>query len=824
MADVSPSHDLSIRPVLFLGFLVASAPTALLFALRGGATSLWYGPAANAVLCFSNAVLAAVIATWLGQESKLSRHPALAVLTGGYVGLSVIFIAASFIHFPVHMAVIRIVSMVWTMTFGSAAVVFVTVKKMRQHGRVIFGEHPLLFHSFTLLLFAWICLGGYWLDGVFHSDAHATTIRRAVLLAAVITTPIFLAFTFRIYLRRRNSVILFFSLSLYLYTLAVLGQIAGPEWSLPWWFSQGMSLVSAFTTTYGILEASRLRDRMALIDTLAESARNLQKSHEDLAWSETRHRSLVNNAPCGIFRLGSSKRFEAVNPALLEILGYATGTSLDELPACSDLFRDSDGFQIAMQELKETGRLQDEVFWERRGGTTIKVRLQCRQVDSESLGAPSYEGIVEDLSAQSSLEEQLRQSQKMEAIGRLAGGIAHDFNNLLTIINGYSGMLIDTLSTNDPRRDDAERIKNAAQRAAALTRQLLAFSRKQVLTPTMLNLNTVISDFSKMLPRVLGEDIDMAFIPGKRLASAYADRGQVEQVLMNLIVNARDAMPEGGKITVETKNEKLDEKYIRHRRDVIPGEYVMLAVTDTGCGMDAGTQARIFEPFFTTKGENKGSGLGLATAYGIVKQSGGHITVYSEPGQGTTFKVFFPATSSERKAEKELLVSARASRGGIILVVEDEDDLRRLIVRALCRLDYQVLEACTGEEAVEIVQKNNSTVHLLITDIVLPGIGGARVAQVVAALVPNMKVLFMSGYTDNAMFHQKLLNAGSAFIQKPFTLDALEEKVAKILEARETVLGAKDPGEESMTADASSHDDTDTTLPDKREPAPSFTK
>ncbi len=477
-----------------------------------------------------------------------------------------------------------------------------------------------------------------------------------------------------------------------------------------------------------------------------------------------------------------------------------------------------------MQELKETGRLQDEVFWERRGGTTIKVRLQCRQVDSESLGAPSYEGIVEDLSAQSSLEEQLRQSQKMEAIGRLAGGIAHDFNNLLTIINGYSGMLIDTLSTNDPRRDDAERIKNAAQRAAALTRQLLAFSRKQVLTPTMLNLNTVISDFSKMLPRVLGEDIDMAFIPGKRLASAYADRGQVEQVLMNLIVNARDAMPEGGKITVETKNEKLDEKYIRHRRDVIPGEYVMLAVTDTGCGMDAGTQARIFEPFFTTKGENKGSGLGLATAYGIVKQSGGHITVYSEPGQGTTFKVFFPATSSERKAEKELLVSARASRGGIILVVEDEDDLRRLIVRALCRLDYQVLEACTGEEAVEIVQKNNSTVHLLITDIVLPGIGGARVAQVVAALVPNMKVLFMSGYTDNAMFHQKLLNAGSAFIQKPFTLDALEEKVAKILEARETVLGAKDPGEESMTADASSHDDTDTTLPDKREPAPSFTK
>ncbi len=791
---------------------------------------MWYGPAANAVLCFSIAVLGIVIATWLGRESKLSRHPALAVLTGGYIGMAAIFIAASFIHYPVHMAMIRIVSMAWIMIFGAAAVIFVTVKEMRRQGRLLFAAHPILFHSFTLMLFAGLCLGGYWLDGVFHSDAYAAAIRRAVLLAAVITTPVFLAFTYRIYLRRRNSVILFFCLSLYLYTLAILGEIAGPEWSLPWWFSQGMSLVSAFTMTYGILEANRLRDRMALMNTLAESSLKLQKSNEDLAWSEARHRSLVNNAPCGIFRLGSSKRFEAVNPALLEILGYAAGTSLDDLPACSDLFHDSDGFQMAMQELEETGRLQDEVFWERKGGTTIKVRLQCRQVDGENPGAHSYEGIVEDLSAQSSLEEQLRQSQKMEAIGRLAGGIAHDFNNLLTIINGYSGMLIDTLSTNDPRRDDAERIKNAAQRAASLTRQLLAFSRKQVLTPTTLNLNTVISDFSKMLPRVLGEDIDLAFIPGKRLASAYADRGQVEQVLMNLIVNARDAMPEGGKITVETRNEKLDEKYIRHRRDVIPGEYVMLAVTDSGCGMDAATQARIFEPFFTTK-EGKGSGLGLATAYGIVKQSGGHIAVYSEPGKGTAFKVFFPATSPARKTEKELISSARASRGEIILVVEDEDDLRRMIVRALCRLDYQVLEACTGEEAVEIVQKNNSTIHLLITDIVLPGIGGTRVAHVIAALVPNLKVLFMSGYTDNAMFHQKLLDAGSAFIQKPFTLDALEEKVARILGSLEKEPGEKELREKEHTGkgvaqpdELSSRVDAATQQHAKRERAPSFTK
>ncbi len=729
--------------------------------------------------------------------------------------MAAIYIAASFIYHPVHMSVIRIMSMVWTMTFGASAVVFVTVKQMRHRGREVLKAQPLVFHSITLLMFAWLCLGGYQLDSIFHSAAHAAAIRRIVFLAAIITIPVLLAFTFRVYFRKRNSVILFFSLSLYLYTLAILGETAGPEWSLPWWFSQGMSLVSAFTTTYGILEASRLRDRLTLIHTLAESSRKLQQSNDDLASSETRYRSLVNNAPCGIFRLGSSKRFEAVNPALLEILGYGPNTPLDQLPACPDFFRDSDEYQIAMQELEETGWLRGEVFWERKGGTTIKVRLQCRRVDGESSGAPSYEGIIEDLSAQSSLEEQLRQSQKMEAIGRLAGGIAHDFNNLLTIINGYSGMLIDTLSANDPRKDDAERIKNAAQRAAALTRQLLAFSRKQVLTPTTLNLNTVISDFSKMLPRVLGEDIDLAFIPGKRLASAYADHGQVEQVLMNLIVNARDAMPEGGKITIETTNEKLDEQYIRHRRDVIPGEYVMLAVTDTGCGMDAATQARIFEPFFTTK-EGKGSGLGLATAYGIVKQSGGHIVVYSEPGKGTSFKVFFPATSPARKAEIEQAPSARASRGEIILVVEDEDDLRRMIVRALRLLDYQILEACTGEEAVDIIQKKNSAIDLLITDIVLPGIGGARVAQVVSSLVPKVKVLFMSGYTDNAMFHQKLLEAGSAFIQKPFTLDALEEKVAKILGPAEMA--------SATTTGSSARDDADTEPRDQREPAPPLTK
>ncbi len=345
-------------------------------------------------------------------------------------------------------------------------------------------------------------------------------------------------------------------------------------------------------------------------------------------------------------------------------------------------------------------------------------------------------------------------------------------------------MLIDTFSTNDPRRGDAERVKSAAERAASLTRQLLAFSRKQVLTPATLDLNRVVSDLTKILPRLIGEDVDLAFVPGRPLASVYADRGQVEQVLMNLVVNARDAMPSGGKITLETGNKKLSEKYSRSRRGVIPGEYVMLAVTDTGCGMDAAIQARIFEPFFTTKEEGKGTGLGLATVYGIVKQSGGHISVYSEPGQGTTFQIYFPATSIPQMQEHQMAWPTHGARGEAILVVEDEADLREMIVQALLRRGYHVLEAGSGEEALAVVQNDKSSVQLLVTDIVMPGMRGTEAAEKISALVPNMKVLYMSGYTDNAMFHQKMLDTGNLFIQKPFTADTLEEKVRTALKTR----------------------------------------
>ena len=591
-----------------------------------------------------------------------------------------------------------------------------------------------------------------------------------------------LAFSMRLYLRKRNTVILFFNLGLYLYTLSILGETGAPAWSLLWWFSQGLSLISVFSIAYGILEATRMRDRVELITTLEARSDELQRSHEDLAHSEVRYRSLVNNAPYGIFRLNDSEKFDAVNPALLDLLGYESDQPLMQLDSCAELFKERAEYDAIMAELRRSGHIEEEALLKTKDGASRKVRLKCRKIMGESSGNESYEGIVEDLSTQSSLEEQLRQSQKMEAVGRLAGGIAHDFNNLLTVISGYTGMLIDTLSTS---------VKHASDRAASLTRQLLAFSRKQVLTPTTLNLNTVVSELSKMLPRLIGEDVDMAFMPGQQLSYIYADRGQVEQVVMNLIVNARDAMPDGGKITVETKNEKLDEKYTRHRRGMIPGEYVMLAVTDTGCGMDSAVQARIFEPFFTTKEEGKGTGLGLATVYGIVKQSGGHISVYSEPDQGTTFKVYFPATAIFKASPQEVASSRAAAHGETILVVEDETDLRNMIVRALQRRDYHVLEAANGEEALELVRQNNNDVQLLITDIVMPGMRGTEAAQRIAAAVPGLKVLYMSGYTDNAMFHQKLFDTGTIFIQKPFSLNALEEKVRQTLETKARAAAAK---------------------------------
>jgi PAS domain S-box-containing protein len=379
-------------------------------------------------------------------------------------------------------------------------------------------------------------------------------------------------------------------------------------------------------------------------------------------------------------------------------------------------------------------------------------------------------------------EEQLRQSQKIEAVGRLAGGVAHDFNNLLTAITGYSEMLLAEMPEGDPLREDVEEIQKAAERAAALTRQLLAFSRRQILQPQVLDLNIVVAGMDKMLRRIIGEDIDFETCPGESLWNVRVDPGQIEQVIVNLAVNSRDAMPQGGKVTIETANVALDDEYTYGHRSVAPGPYVMLAVSDTGHGMDEETRSRIFEPFFTTKGNSEGTGLGLSTVYGIVKQSGGHVWVYSEPGQGTTMKVYFPRVMDAAVAQETRIPVKTVGGSETVLVVEDDSPIRKLVREILERNGYEVLAACDGEDAIRVCGAHEGTIHLLLTDVVMPRMSGAELSRRLSELGREMKTLFMSGYTDNAIVHHGVLDPGKPLLQKPFTPTALLRKVREVLE------------------------------------------
>ena len=386
-------------------------------------------------------------------------------------------------------------------------------------------------------------------------------------------------------------------------------------------------------------------------------------------------------------------------------------------------------------------------------------------------------------------EDHLRQSQKMEAVGRLAGGVAHDFNNLMTVVMGRTELLLNRLDEADPLRRNAEEIKRTAERAVSLTQQLLAFSRKQVLTPKVLNLNSVVANMDRMLRRLIGEDIDLVTVLGPALDRIKADPSQLEQVIMNLAINARDAMPSGGKLTIETANAYLDQPYARNHPSVLPGNYVMLAVSDNGTGMDTETQARIFEPFFTTKEQGKGTGLGLATVYGIVKQSGGYIWVYSEPGWGTTFKIYLPRVSDTVEVSEPAPVPVRAYGSETILLVEDEAGVRELTREILQMNGYTVLEAAHGPEALEVCHQYPGTIDLMVTDVVMPQMSGAELSQQATALRPAMKVVFISGYADRAIVRHGILEADTLYLQKPFTPDALARKVREALDGRETVAG-----------------------------------
>jgi PAS domain S-box-containing protein len=389
-----------------------------------------------------------------------------------------------------------------------------------------------------------------------------------------------------------------------------------------------------------------------------------------------------------------------------------------------------------------------------------------------------------DITEERAAQTKLHQAAKMEAIGQLAAGVAHDFNNLLTVINGYSDLLLGKLSPGDPMRDLLLQIHKAGVRAGSLTRQLLVFSRQQAVEPKVLNLNAVVSDVERMLLRLIGEDIVLTTSLSPSLGTVSADPGQIEQVLVNLAVNARDAMPKGGRLTIETRNVTLDESYCRAVPDLHPGGYALLAVTDNGTGMDAATKAKAFEPFFTTKPVGKGTGLGLATVHGIAKQSGGHVEVYSEVGQGTTFKVYLPLVfDAAPKAEKPADAGGMPPGSETILLAEDDDAVRALALHILRGCGYRVIEAYNGADAVQLAQTHKGPIQLLITDVVMPFLGGRELAAQIAAARPDCKVLFLSGYADDALVHHGVLEGDHAFLQKPFSPAVLARKVRRVLEA-----------------------------------------
>ncbi|OLC71948.1 MAG: hypothetical protein AUH78_17120 [Gemmatimonadetes bacterium 13_1_40CM_4_69_8] len=513
--------------------------------------------------------------------------------------------------------------------------------------------------------------------------------------------------------------------------------------------------------------------------------RQLEASEQQRRESEVSYRTLVERAPMGIYRSSAEGKFLSVNAALVRMLGYDSPEAVQQLDMARDVYADPAERQRLLDRDTYTEREYDEVeaTWKRKDGLLLKVQLSVRAVRNVASGVAYYETIVRDVTEQRRLQAQLMQAQKMEAVGRLAGGVAHDFNNLLTVIISYSDLLLEDLGRDDPKREDVAAVRKAAEGAAALTHQLLAFSRQQVLQPKVLDVNATVASTEKLLRRLIGEDIQLVAKLGSGLGSVKADPGQIEQVIMNLAVNARDAMPAGGQLTIETANVEMDEAYVRGHPLAQPGRYVMLAVSDTGTGMDEQTKAHIFEPFFTTKELGKGTGLGLATVYGIVKQSGGFIWLYSEPGHGTSFKIYMPRV--DESAERATPAAAAPLPRGTetILVVEDAPAVRAVTRQVLERQGYTVLEAPNGGAALVLATKHHGPIHLLLTDVVMPGVNGRQLAEQLARPRPDMMVLFTSGYTDDSVVRHGVLESGIAYLQKPFTPDGVARKVREVLDS-----------------------------------------
>ena len=518
---------------------------------------------------------------------------------------------------------------------------------------------------------------------------------------------------------------------------------------------------------------------------LSESAQRRQRREAMAALdsSEERYRLLVENAADVITLLDGQGRVTFVSPSITRVLGYPPGEVLGR--PLRDFAHEDDAkiLAAAMDEALLRGStplIKGLRFRHRDGNWRIIEGTAARLVESD--GSVGLVTTGRDTTERVQLEGQLHQAQKMEAVGRLAGGVAHDFNNLLTVILGYSNLLLDQLDQSHVLYQEVDEIKRAADRAATLTQQLLTFSRKQVLSLQPVDLNQVLAGQADMLRRLIGEDVELSMKLADDLALTRVDPAQVEQMVMNLAANARDAMPRGGRLSIDTANVDLDNAYARQRA-VQPGPYVMLAVTDTGEGMDAATQARLFEPFFTTKEPGKGTGLGLSSVYGIVRQSGGNIFVYSEPGHGSSFKIFLPRGEADAGERPGKPPPERARDDEAVVVVEDEPMVKNLVSEILRKFGYQVMEFTNGPEVLARMKRGRLPIHLLVTDVVMPGMSGIELARELALSRPDMRILFLSGYTDDLVGRQGALQPGRAFLQKPFTPDTLLRKVRELLDA-----------------------------------------
>ena len=541
------------------------------------------------------------------------------------------------------------------------------------------------------------------------------------------------------------------------------------------------------------------RDELGrLTESFNKMSRTIMEQQEEVAKYTRQLQTLSENAPFGMVMVDKDGVFKYVNPKFTELLGY----DLEDIPNGKTWFRKAYPDPIYRHHVISTWTDDLEGFKSGdKGPRTFTVTCKDgteKIINFIPVQLEAGENLVacEDITElkraeeeKAALQDQLRQSQKVEAIGRLAGGIAHDFNNLLTIIKGYSQLSCIELKEGDTLRGNIDEIQKAAERAASLTRQLLAFSRRQVMEMKVVDLNTLLRDLEKMLRRVIGEDIEMVIQTAGDLGGVRTDVGQIEQVIMNLSVNAKDAMPSGGKLTIETANAELDESYARSHLDVKPGPYVMFSVSDTGMGMTPEVRDQIFEPFFTTKEKGKGTGLGLSTAYGIVKQSKGHIWVYSVQGRGTTFKIYLPRVDEPLEEIRKEVLKKELPRGNeTILIVEDDEEVRKLAGKILERQGYKILETFNGDDALVACERSRSPIHLMLADVVMPGMSGSELAKLLKPLYPEIKILYMSGYTDDSIVRHGVLEKGVNYIQKPFTMEGLARKVREVLE-QDTNLG-----------------------------------